>query len=165
MLILEHVKGRGIQSANSTRTRKGVNHIWSVISIRMTLREIRIYLIIGFMFAQGKWRRRSLILEALALRGLSGQILSQAQDSKRRRKVEGSCARWFIINASRRPPDIIFTLCLSAYCRRSKNTWAQTSESFRKGDAEDKTESKAGHDTVATHTHSHTHTSCPMSCS
>ncbi len=118
----------------------GVNHIRSVFSIRMTFSGIQIYLIIGFMFAEGKRRVR----KALRLRGLSASLdrsyrrSSQVQDTKRRRKAEEGGTRWLIINASRRPPDIIFTLSLSRHTAAGvKNAWAQISESFRKGNAED----------------------------
>lgn len=50
----------------------------------MTISGIQIYLIIGFVFAEGKWRfceSDLFIFEALRWRGLSGQILLRAQRS------------------------------------------------------------------------------------
>lgn len=104
------------------RKHKGVNHIQAVISIQMTFSGIQIYLIIGLLFAQGGkagCARAAFFFfifyfEADSL-DRSYRRGSQFQDTKRRRKVEESATRWLIINASRRPPDIIFTLSLSRH--------------------------------------------------
>lgn len=115
----------------------------------MTFIGIQIYLIIGFMFAEVK--RRVLQKSDLFLfwgspnrvdsPDISYRRSGQVLDTKRRRKVDESRTRWLIINATWRPPDIIFLLSLplSTYCRRSKNAWAQTSEFFFSGRAMQRT--------------------------
>lgn len=89
--------------------------------MRISFSEIQIYLIIGFVFAEGNGRagrKHSFYYEWLCQCGLSASPdrsypgSRQVQDNKRSRRG-GSQRRWLIINASQRLPDIIFTFLLS----------------------------------------------------
>lgn len=138
---------------------KGVNHIWNIISMRMTLSRNQIYLIIGFMFAE---RKASVCKGDLFISRLSGCVDSQLLwtdliggtarfRTLRRREVEESGTRWLIINASRRPPDIIFTFSLSRHSAAGVKTQCPDKWILQEGQCRGQSESEACHDMVAIH--------------
>lgn len=128
-------------------------------------RGIQIYLIIGFIFAERtRWPRESKLV-ILRLSGSAGsRSLGLWADliggTARFRTVRGgrrwrrASTRWFIINASRRPPDIIFTLSLSRHSAAGvKKAWAPDTRILQEGQCRGQSESDAQYDTVTTQTH------------
>lgn len=128
-------------------------------------RGIQIYLIIGFIFAE---RTRWLGESELVILRLSGCADSRSlwadliggtatfRTVRGGRRWRRASTRWFIINASRRPPDIIFTLSLSRHSAAGvKKAWAPDTRILQEGQCRGQSESEAQYDTVTTQTHTH----------